>query len=330
MLALAAPDKFRGSLEANEVARALAAGAAAAGWECRELPLADGGEGTLEALGGANRLTEVSGPLGTRVEAAWRMSGGVAVIEAARASGLTLAGGAVANDPLAASTRGTGELIAAALASGAETVIVGVGGSAATDGGLGAYEALSGVPFRVPVRVGCDVQTPFLDAARVFGPQKGATAGQVELLTKRLEATATRYRDERGIDVTGLPGSGAAGGLAGGLAALGAELVPGFQLVADSVGLERRLDGVDLVLTGEGKLDRTSFEGKLVGGLLAVCARRGIRALVVVGEVADGTHSPAPLVSLVEQFGRARAWSDPAGCIAEAVARHLEAPQREP
>ena len=314
--ALAAPDKFRGSLTAAQAARALADGARAAGWECRELPLADGGEGTLEVLGGANRAGVVTGPLGEPVEAGWRLDGGTAVIEAARAAGLSLAGGAEANDPVGASTRGVGELIAAALAAGAERVIVAVGGSATTDGGLGAVEALGWAPFAVPVQVACDVQTPFLDAAEVFAPQKGASPEQVRLLVDRLAALAERY----GPGVIGLPGSGAAGGLAGGLAALGAELVPGFGLVAAQAGLEEALQGADLVLTGEGRLDSTSFAGKVVGGVLAASTRLGIEAAVVAGEIEDGLILPAPAFSLVERYGQARAWAEPAACIAELAA----------
>ena len=320
MQALAAPDKFRGSLGGAEVAAALAAGARLAGRECLELPLADGGEGTLEALGGANRVTLVTGPLGLVVEAAWRLTGGAAVVEAARALGLSLAGGAEGNDPLRATTRGTGELIAAAIKAGARDVIVGVGGSATTDGGLGAIEALGARPFRTRVRVACDVRTPFLDAAAVFAPQKGASSDEVRELEARLRELGTRYRTEFGVDVTALPGAGAAGGLAGGLAALGAELVPGFELVAGEAGLARALDGTDLVLTGEGKLDNTSFDGKTVGGVLAAAAARGIPALVVAGEIAPGTSCPVPAVSLIERFGRKRAFADPAACIAEAAA----------
>ena len=251
------------------MARALAEGARRAGWECRELPLADGGEGTLEVLGGANRSSTVTGPLGTPVEAGWRLEGGDAVVEMARASGLALV---EHNDPVRATTLGTGQLIAAALAAGAERIVVAVGGSATTDGGLGAVEALGWKPFRVQVEVACDVRTPFLEAARVFGPQKGADPGQVEALSKRLADLAARYRDELGVDVTALPGAGAAGGLAGGLAALGAQLRPGFQLVAERAGLVEALGDVDLVLTGEGRLDATSFAGKVVGGVLELAA----------------------------------------------------------
>src|SRR5262249_7104983 len=152
--------------------------------------------------------------------------------------------------------------------------------SATTDGGLGAVEALGGEPFGVPVRVACDVQTRFVDAASVFAPQKGATPAQVELLSRRLEGLAGRY----GPAVARPPGSGAGGGLAGGLAFLGAELVPGFELVARHAGLEAALDEAELVLTGEGRLDATSFDGKVVGGVLAACLRRGLPAVVIAGE----------------------------------------------
>ncbi len=320
MLALAAPDKFRDTLAAGDAARAIAEGARRAGWRCRPLPLADGGEGTLEVLGGPNRLTRVSGPLGSPLEAGWRLEGGVAVIEAARASGLSLVGGAAGNDPLAASSRGTGELIAAALAAGAESVIVGVGGSATTDGGQGAIEALGRRRFEIPVQVACDVGTGFLDAASLFGPQKGANPAEVALLSERLGELAHSYRSELGVEVSALPGAGAAGGLAGGLAALGAELVAGFELVAGRLGLEEALEGVELVVTGEGRLDRTSFEGKVVGGVLAACTRRAIPALVVAGEVEAGAPRAAAALSLLEQFGEQRAWAEPAACIADAVA----------
>jgi glycerate kinase len=317
---LAAPDKFRGSLTAAEAARALAEGA---GSECRELPLADGGEGTLDALGGADRASLVTGPLGASVEAAWRLEDGVAVIEAARASGLVLAGGASGNDPVRATTRGTGELIAAALEAGAREVIVAVGGSATTDGGLGAVEALGAEAFRVPVRVACDVQTRFVDAAAVFAPQKGASPEQVDELSQRLARLAERY----GV-VAELPGSGAAGGLAGGLAFLGAELVPGFELVAHHAGLEAALDGAELVLTGEGRLDTTSFQGKVVGSVLETCARRNIRAVVIAGEIEPGLVTPVEAYSLVERYGRTRAFAEPAACVAELAAEATGRPTR--
>jgi glycerate kinase len=326
---VAAPDKFRGSLSASAAARAIASAAEAAGWTCREVPLADGGEGTLDAFGGPNRVTTVTGPLGNPVDAGWRLDGEQAVVEMARASGLALAGGKEANDPLGASTRGTGELIASAVAAGARHVVVGVGGSATTDGGLGAVDVLRDLaPFssrRVTVRVACDVQTSFVDAARVFAPQKGADVEQVALLANRLRRLARRYRDEFGIDVERLPGAGAAGGLGGGLAALGAELVPGFELVADSVGLDRALAAADLVVTGEGLLDATSFAGKVVDGVTRRAAAFDVPVLVVAGDVATEVADRVSSVSLIARFGEERAWSAPEECIAEAVAVFLQA-----
>jgi glycerate kinase len=287
-LAIVAPDKFRGSLTAAEAADAMAAGVEAAGFESRRVPLADGGEGTLDALlaarGGSVRSATVTGPLGDPVEAQWALlPDGTGIIEMARASGLPLVQGR--NDPLRASTRGTGELINAALRGGARRVVVGVGGSATTDGGLAAVEALGWSLSGQDVTVACDVSTPFLEAAAVYGPQKGATSAQVELLTRRLARLASAYRDRTGVDVTVLEGGGAAGGLAGGLAAIGAQLEPGFDVVARAAGLDRGLEGADLVVTGEGRLDRTSFEGKVVGGVLEWAADEGVdNRVVIVGQ----------------------------------------------
>src|SRR4051812_38858148 len=192
MRVVAAPDKFRGTASAADVAGAVARAARRAGWDCDELPLADGGEGTLEALGGPNRETTVTGPLGDPVVAHWQLRNGRAVLEMAQASGLELVGGADGNDPMAASTYGTGELIAAAVDAGAKRVIVGVGGSATTDGGLGALRALfpSHRLRGVRIEVACDVRTTFLDAVELFAPQKGASAAQVELLRRRLDRLA--------------------------------------------------------------------------------------------------------------------------------------------
>jgi glycerate 2-kinase len=304
---LAAPDKFRGTLSAHEAAAAIAAGAAGAGWAAVVLPLADGGEGTLEVLGGGNRRTTVSGPLGEPVGAAWRLEDdGTALIEAALACGLSLAGGPEGNDPLRATSRGVGELIAAAVAEGARRVVVAVGGVASTDGGAGARDALP-TPLPVPVDVACDVAARFLDAADVFAPQKGATPQQVRLLRERLAR----------LDVPDLPGAGAAGGLAGGLAAAGARLLPGFDLVAARLGFEERLAEADLVVTGEGRLDATSFTGKVVGRVVERAAATGVETLVVAGNVAAG--SPIAALSLVERYGPERALAQPAQCLREIV-----------
>ncbi len=315
MRALAAPDKFRGTLTAREAAAAIAAGAKRAGWECDVLPLADGGEGTLDVLGGGNRTTVVTGPLGDPVEASWRLEDGSALIEAAQACGLTLAGGAQENDPLRATSRGVGELISAAIAAGAERVVVAVGGVASTDGGVGAVEALGG-RLTVPVEVACDVDARFLAAADVFAPQKGATPEQVAALRERLAR----------LDVPDQPGAGAAGGLAGGLAAIGATLVPGFDLVARELDLDRHLARADLVIAGEGLVDATSLSGKVVGGVLAHAAKARVESLVIAGDVV--TNSPLDAVSLVALCGRERALAKPAACLAEVVEKELTGRER--
>ncbi|MGH9152265.1 MAG: glycerate kinase [Acidimicrobiales bacterium] len=330
---VAAPDKFRGTATAAEVADAVARAAAACGWTCDRAPVADGGEGTLEAMGGRVRRARVRGPLGEAVEAEWRMLepgapdtrpvAPTAVVEAARAAGLELAGGPEWNDPMRASTAGVGDLVVAALAARPRRIVVGVGGSASTDGGLGCLSALE--PHArlagVELVVACDVTTTFVDAAEEFAPQKGATAAQVALLRRRLERLAQVYLERYGTDVRAIPGSGAAGGLAGGLAAIGASLAPGFELVADTLGLAERIERADLVVTGEGFLDEHSFAGKAVGGVADLAEEAGVPVLVVVGEAFhDG---PVPAVSLVERYGRRRALADTVRCVEEAVCDHL-------
>ena len=270
----------------------MARGAQRAGFdEAIELPLADGGDGTLDTLlaarGGSRRTSRVTGPLGDPVDAEWGvLTGGLAVIEMAQASGLALVAGR--NDPLRASTRGTGELIAAVRAQGFNQVLVAVGGSATTDGGLAAVEALGWSLKGMKVTVACDVETLFTEAANVYGPQKGATGAQVSLLNRRLRMLADQYRSRTGVDVAQLVGAGAAGGLAGGLAAIGAELAPGFEVVAEAVGLEAALEGADLALTGEGKFDLSSLAGKVVGGVLAWADDLDVAGVAVIaGQVVD-------------------------------------------
>ena len=319
MRVLAAPDKFRGTAAASEIAAAVAVAAEAASASCDQAPMADGGEGTLDALGGPTRSSVVTGPLGEPVTAPWRLSRGTAVIEMALASGLAVAGGASANDPLSATTAGTGELIAEAVGAGARRVVVAVGGSATTDGGLGALQALpSEARMRgVEIVVACDVRTPFLDAAAVYGPQKGASPAQVELLSRRLTRLAQVYLHDHGVDVTELPCAGAAGGLAGGLAARGASLVNGFEVVADELGLHERITDADLVVTGEGRYDTTSLEGKVVGGVAQSAAQSGIAVLALVGSADPAAPRPPGLdiIDLTTRFGADRATTDPCGCV---------------
>ena len=338
-LLVAAPDKFRGTATAPEIADAAALAAERAGWGAVRLPLADGGEGLLEAVGGERRVEVVEGPLGAPVTAEWRLvpgeDGPTGVVEMARASGMQLVGDASANDPLRATTRGTGELVAAAIRAGARRVVVGCGGSATTDGGAGALEILQDRSHLGGARllVACDVETRFLDAARVFGPQKGASPDQVAELTDRLGELATHYLERYGVDVAELAGAGAAGGLAGGLAALGAEIVSGFGLVAQLTGLERHLAAADLVVTGEGRLDATSLSGKVVSGVLRLLDGRA-PALVVAGavdgigphEIASATGVAQGLVevaSLTDLYGIERAVGETAALVGEVVREHL-------
>lgn len=328
MRVVIAPDKFKGTLTAREAAEAMAL-AVHDRWpdaEIRVIPMADGGDGTLEALGGANRRDTVTGPLGRPVRAAWRLDADAAVIESAAASGLVLAGGRDANDPWAATSRGVGELIALALDAGARRVVAGMGGSAMTDGGRGALDALGDrVPFR-PGRVVVltDTTTAFTDAARVFGPQKGADAALVERLTARLESDAVEWAERFGRDVREVPRTGAAGGLSGALLAAGAEVVDGAAHVAEVAGLGEALRGADLVLTGEGAFDATSLAGKGPGHVLALAAAGGVTAVVVAGVVADDARARG-VVSVAEVVGIRRALQQPAEAVRVATARALAA-----
>lgn len=332
---LCAPDAFKGTASALEMAEAIGSGARDAGFEPDVCPLSDGGEGFLDVLGvsGGDLVeTQVTGPLGERVAARWLLAGDVAVIESATASGLVLAGGAEHNDPLRATTRGTGELIAAAVARGVERILVGVGGSATTDGGIGALEALdeSGGIGACEVLVACDVTVTFAEAARLFGPQKGAGPDLVPVLERHLEDLALAYA-RRGVDVTAMPGSGAAGGLAGGLVVAGARIVSGFDLVAETLGLAARISACDVVVTGEGRLDATSWTGKVVAGVGALAASDSKPVAVVAGHVAPDAMTDervpgtiARVVDMSEVFGHDEAMSDPARCAALSTRRLLE------
>ncbi|MGD0219860.1 MAG: glycerate kinase [Acidimicrobiales bacterium] len=319
-----APDKFRGTLSARDAARALSGGLVVAGSQADCLPLSDGGEGFLEALGGPNRTCEVANAFGAAVVAPWRLCDEQAIIESAVVIGYVPG---IAPDPAraeSATSYGLGELIAEALRAGARQVYVGLGGSATTDGGAGALAALEGlVPFDpgCEIVLGADVTTGFLDAARVFGPQKGADPAATVRLERRLEAQAEQLRARFGRDVGVVAGAGAAGGLAGALWAAGARIVPGFELVAGHVDLATRVAASDLVVTAEGHLDATSFAGKVVGGVLAAAARAGVRAVVVAGK-ADGDAvrlASAPVIDLSERFGIERSMLATADCLRRAA-----------
>lgn len=282
---LVAPDSFKGTLSANEVASTIGHGVREAGMQADLCPVADGGEGTLAALGtalGAElRSARASDPLGRTIDGSFGLAGSVAIVETAAASGLGLVP-ADQRDATTATTFGTGELIVAAVRAGARDVYIGVGGSATTDGGAGAIRAVrdSGGLDGARLIVLCDVRTPFEDAARVFGPQKGADSEEVRALSKRLLTLARKLeRDPRGVPMTG-----AAGGLAGGLwAAFGAELVPGAAFVLDAAGFDRRMRAARAVVTGEGKLDSQSLAGKAVSEVATRARQAGVPCGAVVG-----------------------------------------------
>jgi glycerate kinase len=321
-----APNAFKEALSAREVCSAMEKGIRAAGYkgEIRAVPLADGGDGTIDALvaatGGGIRFVTAADPLGRPVAATFGLLGGgkTAVVEMAQASGLWRLTREERN-PLRTSTKGTGELIRAAIEAGATTIIVGIGGSATVDGGVGMAEAL-GFRFldsasnpveanggnllkmnkidqscicseihRVGIRVACDVSSPLLGpqgAAKVFGPQKGATPEMVELLEKGLENLAHLWERDLGRSVANLPGAGAAGGLGAGLVAFcGAELVPGFDLVAEAAGLDGAMEGADLVFTGEGRVDQSTAYGKVPAGLARRAQAKKIPVVCLAGEV---------------------------------------------
>jgi glycerate kinase len=285
---LVAPDSFKGTFTAVEVTAAIARGLEATGRPVDPCPVADGGEGTLEALmdalGGELLSAQVDDPLGRPIEATFALAdaGAMAIVETASASGLGLVAEGE-RDALAASTRGTGELIAAAVEAGARTVLLGVGGSATTDGGAGAIAALrdAGGLGRARLTILCDVQTPFEDAARIYAEQKGADRDAVRRLTRRLGDQGRRLpRDPRGVPMTG-----AAGGLSGGLwATFGAELVPGAAFVLDALGFERRMRAARAVVTGEGRLDRQSLAGKAVSEVATRSRQAGVPCHAIVGE----------------------------------------------
>ncbi len=323
---LFACDSFKGTLSSVRTAELLAEAAEkhVPGCECVAVPMADGGEGTVDALvaatGGERVSATVSGPLGDPVDAAYGLlPDGSAVIEMAAASGLPLVAGR--EDILAASTLGTGQLVRDALDHGARRVALAIGGSATNDGGSGFLVALgarlldgrdeelapcaanlghvaaldlSGLDSRLAatgLTVMCDVDNPLLGehgATRVFGPQKGATPEVVERIEAGMAVYAAALADACGRDVSQVPGAGAAGGLGAACVAVGAALRPGIDTVLDLVGFDGLLGGVDLVVTGEGRLDAQTAHGKVVSGVAAACLRAGVPCVAVAGSVDEG------------------------------------------
>jgi glycerate 2-kinase len=340
MRIIVAPDSFKEALSAREACEAIARGirrvVPAARIEL--IPMADGGEGTVEALiaatGGEIRESEVTGPLGEKVIAKWGLLGdgsGTAVLEMASASGLALVP-RERRDPTLTTTYGTGELIRGALDSGAARILAGIGGSATTDGGTGAAQAL-GVIFldrrgealppglcggrlpdvarihlaardsrigRVPVQVACDVDNPLCGprgAAAIYGPQKGASPQQVELLDRGLAHLADLITRDIGTDVRDIPGAGAAGGLGAGLISFfEATLRPGIELVIDALHFADRIAGADLIITGEGRLDRQSMMGKLIAGIGRVASTADVPVIALVGSAGEGADAALTLI----------------------------------
>jgi glycerate kinase len=292
MTVLVAPDSFKGTYTAAEVAAAIAAGVHDGGRSATELPVADGGEGTFDALCRSLRTVPVTVDVvnswGEPLQATIGLAAdGTAVVEVAQASGLTAARNSPA-DALSANTYGTGIMVAAAVNAGATHILVAAGGSSTTDGGAGAVQAIkeNGGLRAARITVLSDVTTTFLDAARVFGPQKGADPAAVRLLEDRLAALATSYPR----NPAGVPRTGAAGGLSGGLwAHFGADLVSGADAVLDAAGFDALLVSADAVVVGEGRLDSQTGEGKIISAILARVRKTGreIPVVAVVGSVAD-------------------------------------------
>lgn len=292
-------DSYKGCLSSSEVACAAAKGVAEVYPDCEivRLAVADGGEGTVDALvetlGGHLECAEVSDPLGRPVKAVYGMAGDLAIIESAAACGLTLLTKEERN-PLITTTKGLGELILAAIDKGCRRFLIGLGGSATNDGGMGMISAdgflerTRGMKFTVA----CDVDTPYIGAhgaSRVFGPQKGASEEDVEILEERLRGYALKILKDTGIDVSDMAGAGAAGGLGGAFRAyLGAELKRGVDLVLDQIGFDSIIDGADLVITGEGCSDYQTLKGKTAAGVLERAKRKGIPVMLVSGAIRDG------------------------------------------
>ncbi|WP_288316269.1 glycerate kinase [uncultured Mediterranea sp.] len=320
-------DSFKGSLTSIEAEVAAREGILRVYPRAETLciPIADGGEGMLDALstlGGQEIHLRVQGPLNDQVEARYLITadGQTAYIEMASASGLTLVPENLRN-PLQTTTRGTGELMRDALDRGCRRLVIGLGGSATNDGGMGMFSALGirfldrqwkelegrGMDMTATVRIdtslahpalktarctaACDVRNPFdgpQGAAFIFAPQKGATPDDVQLLDQGLHHLAQLYRQTTGIDIATLPGAGAAGGLGGALAAfLHADLRPGISLLLEANGFQDKIKGADLIITGEGRADRQTLMGKVPAGVLNESRQTGIPVVLIAGQIAD-------------------------------------------
>jgi glycerate kinase len=356
VLLLLAPDSFKGSLSAPQVCAAMQRGAARVfpDDDCISIPLADGGEGTLDAiLGGANgtrQTARVCDPLGNEIEASWGvLPARRAVIEMAQASGLTLVP-ETERDALRASSFGTGQLIKAALDFGCEEILIGIGGSATTDGGSGALSALgakfldargavlppggaalnelhaidlSGLDARIgstPITILSDVTNPLYGesgAAFIYAPQKGASSAEVKILDSGLQNLARVAAQVTSV-AGSTPGAGAAGGMGFGLMAFcNAHLKPGIEVVLEIAGFDEKLINADLVLTGEGALDAQTLAGKTIAGVCAAAKKRGVPVIAFGGKVSL-TGEELDALGLLSAFPLADAPLSLSECIARA------------
>lgn len=352
-----APDKFKGSLPAREVAGCVIRGLRAVdrGIDAIAIPVADGGEGTLEAAlaaGFARVPVVASGPTGRPVQTAYARRDGLAVIEMADVSGLgRLPDGRL--EPLRASSRGTGDVIAAALDAGCTSIVLGIGGSACTDGGAGLAEALgarvldahgrqlppggaalaevhsvdlSGMHPKLAgadVVIASDVDNPLTGpsgAAAVYGPQKGASAAEVAILERALQRWAAALAEATGSDHSDRPGAGAAGGAGlAGLALLGGSVRSGIELILELVGFDDRLEGARLVITGEGSLDTQTLRGKAPAGVAAAASAAGVRTVAVCG-TSELSRTDMKGVGIDAAYALVDLESDVARCMTEAAA----------
>jgi len=293
-----ASDSYKGCLSSAQVADAAKEALSQKFPDCEvvSVAVADGGEGTVEALidslKGELRHAIVSDPLGRPVKASYGVAGDLAIIESAAACGLTLLDKDERN-PLITSTKGLGELIVAAIDSGCRRFLVGLGGSATNDGGMGMIGADSFLEKarNLKFTIACDVDTPYVGpfgASRVFGPQKGASPSDVEVLEKRLCGYAEKIYEDTGVDVRDMPGAGAAGGLGGAFRAyLNADLKRGVDMVLDQIAFDAIISDADLVITGEGCSDFQTLKGKTASGVLARARAKGVPVALVSGAIRD-------------------------------------------
>jgi glycerate kinase len=330
---LVAMDKFRGTATARELAAAIEGVVRRRGLDADVQPMSDGGEGFSECFVGQEFVVDVPGPLDAKVSARVKIvnatSGALGVIEVADVVGRDLMPRPTSANALAATSRGVGHLILAAAQMGADAVLVGCGGSCTSDGGLGCYEVLreaGGLP--VPVTAATDVTASF-SGARRFAEQKGVAAEDLRLVDEHLRNVRELYLREQGVDVELVERTGAAGGIAGAIASLGGQLTDGLDTVVRSVGLARRIAESTLVITGEGRFDQGSLEGKVAVGVAELVAEHS-RLLVICGSIEEGAGAifrdrfpDAAMVSLEVRFGLDRALSDVLTCVAEVVRDEL-------